>query len=98
MARSSRDRKCGIALSRQGDILVFDEGTLRFTYRNGRWQYWNHAHLVTLLRDRARAQHVPPTYLGKLVAQTYRVALDVSFRRTGGLFVVLRNQRNLTKV
>ena len=58
MARASRDGKCGIALSRQGDLLVFDEGTLRFTYRNGRWQYWNDAHLVTLLRDRARAQHV----------------------------------------
>jgi hypothetical protein len=98
MARASRDHKCGIALSRQGDLLVFDEGTLRFTYRNGLWQYWNHAHLVTLLRDRARAQHVPPAFLGRLVGNIYRAALDISFRRTGGLFVVLRNQHNLRKI
>lgn len=33
IAGASRLGKCGIALSRQGDILVFDEGSLRFTYR-----------------------------------------------------------------
>lgn len=98
MACASRDRKCGIALSRQGDLLVFDEGSLRFTYRNGRWQYWNHAHLVTLLRDRARAQHVPPKSIGLIVGELYRAALDVAFRRTGGLFVVLRNRHNLKKI
>src|SRR5207247_1759421 len=79
MARASRDRKCGIALSRHGDLLVFDEGTLRFTYRFGRWQYWNHAHLVLLLRDRARAQRVKPSFLGRLVGEIYRAAVDVSF-------------------
>ena len=98
MARASRDRRCGIALSRQGDLLVFDEGTLRFTYRNGRWQYWNHAHLITLLRDRARAQRVPPARLGLLVGDVYRAALDISFRRSGGLFVILRNRGNLRKI
>jgi hypothetical protein len=98
MARASRDRRCGISLSRQGDLLVFDEGSLRFTYRNGRWQYWNHAHLVTLLRDRARAQHVRPSNLGRIVGDVYRVALDISFRRAGALFVVLRNRHSLRKI
>lgn len=98
MARASRDRRCGIALSRQGDLLVFDEGTLRFTYRNGRWQYWNHAHLITLLRDRARARRVPPARLGQLVSHVYRAALDISFRCSGGLFVILRNRGNLRKI
>jgi hypothetical protein len=98
MASASLDQRCGIALSRQGDLLVFDEGTLRFTYRNGRWQYWNHAHLITLLRDRARAQHVRPSSLGKIVGDVYRVALDVSFRRAGALLVVLRNRHNLRKI
>lgn len=98
MARVSRDRRCGISLSRQGDILVFDEGTLRFTYRYGRWQYWNHAQLRTLLRDRARAQHVKPSFLGKLIGEVYRAALDVSFRRSGALFIVLRNRKNLDMI
>ena len=98
MARASRDRKCGIALSRHGDLLVFDEGSLRFTYRYGRWQYWNHSYLITLLRDRARAQHVEPSELGRLIGEIYRSALDVSFRRSGGLFVVLRNAANIRKI
>jgi DNA integrity scanning protein DisA with diadenylate cyclase activity len=95
IARASRSRSCGVVLSRQGDILVFDNGTLRFTYRYGRWQYWNHAHLDNLLRDRARAQKVPPSILGRVVRTIYRAALDVSFRRCGGLFVILHNRNAL---
>jgi hypothetical protein len=98
IARASRSSRCGVALSRQGDILVFDEGTLRFTYRYGRWQYWNHAHLVHLLRDRARAQRVPKKILGRVVNAIYRAALDVSFRRSGGLFVVLHNRKSLRDI
>ncbi|HSV69888.1 MAG TPA: DNA integrity scanning protein DisA nucleotide-binding domain protein [Methylibium sp.] len=95
IAKVSRKGRCGIALSRQGDILVFDEGTLRLTYRYGQWQYWNHVHLVKLLRDRAKAQRVPKQVLGRVVGAIYRVALDVSFRRSGGLFVILHNKNSL---
>lgn len=98
IARASRSKRCGIALSRQGDILVFDGGSLRFTYRYGQWQYWNHAHLVYLLRDRARAQRVPRRILGRVVGSIYRAALDVSFRRCGGLFVILHNRKYLRDV
>jgi hypothetical protein len=95
LARATRGRTCGIALSRQGDILVFDRGTLRLTYRRGRWQYWNHSHLVKLLSDTARAQHVLPSIRGSVVGAIYRAALDVSFRRSGGLFVILRSRDRL---
>lgn len=98
IARSSRAKRCGIALSRQGDILVFDEGTLRFTYRYGQWQYWNHGHLLYLLKDQARAQRVPPNLVGRVVGAIYRAALDVSFRRSGGLFVTLHNRNYIRKV
>ena len=98
IARSSRKGRCGIALSRQGDILVFDEGTLRFTYRYGRWQYWNHNHLVNLLRDRARAQRVPAALAGRVIGAIYRASLDVSFRRSGGLFVILHNRKDLRQI
>jgi DNA integrity scanning protein DisA with diadenylate cyclase activity len=95
IARVSRDNRCGIALTRQGDILVFDEGILRFTYRFGRWRYWNHSHVVNLLRDRARAQRVRRAIVGNVVGSIYRAALDISFRRSGGLFVILHNRNDI---
>jgi hypothetical protein len=98
IARASRQGRCGIALTRQGDILVFDEGALRFTYRFGRWRYWNHSHVVNLLRDRARAQRVPRSIVGHVVGSIYRAALDISFRRSGGLFVILHNQNDIHKI
>jgi DNA integrity scanning protein DisA with diadenylate cyclase activity len=87
-----------IALTRQGDLLVFDSGNLRFTCRVGRWQYWNHRHVCDLFRNRARVQHVPANVLPKVVRSIYRAALDVSFRRSGALFVLLRNRMNKQKL
>ncbi len=98
MAGASHSGKCGIVLSRQGEVLVFYDGTLRFSYRHGRWQYWNHGYLVHLLRDLARAQHVPVPHLGRVVGKLYRAALDVSFRRSGGSFLILRNRSSLRAV
>lgn len=98
LARASHSGRCGIALSRQGDILVFDAGTLRFTYRYGRWQYWSHTHLVRLLGDAARTQRVPVAIRGNVVGAVYRGALDISFRRSGGLFVILRRRSDLREI
>jgi len=96
IAAASTGDKCGICLTRQGDLLVFEAGTLRFTYRAGKWQYWNHAHIIDVLKNRARVQRVPPKLVGSVVNSIYRAALDVSFRRCGGMFVLLRNQRHIS--
>lgn len=98
LARNSRAHRYGVALSRQGDILVFDGGTLRFTHRNGRWQYWNHNHILNLMRDRAKAQKVSSKTINAVIVAVYLEALDVSFRRSGGLFVILHNRRNLRQI
>jgi hypothetical protein len=98
IAEASRDGSCGICLTRQGDLLVFDSGGLRFTYRCGRWQYWNHTHVTDILRNRARVQRVPKNVLPEVVRDIYRAALDVSFRRSGGLFVLLRSRENKKKL
>jgi hypothetical protein len=95
LAVSCSGGRIGIALTRQGDILVIDNGSVRFTYRLGKWQYWNHTHLVNLLTKVARVQHVPTQIVPRVVAAVYRAALDVSFRRTGGLFVLLKNSQNI---
>jgi DNA integrity scanning protein DisA with diadenylate cyclase activity len=73
-------------------------GTLRFTHRNDRWQYWNHNHILNLLRDRAKAQKVSAKVVNDVIVSIYLGALDVSFRRSGGLFVVLHNRRKLREI
>ncbi len=98
LAVASRDRRIGLGLTRNGDLLVFDGGTLRFTYRFGRWQYWNHTHLVDLLKNSARVQRVPRQIIPRVIASIYRAALDVSFRRSGGMFVIVRNTNRLSEV
>ena len=98
IARASRKGCCGICLNRNGDILVFDEANLRFTYRFGRWQYWNHNHIVDLLKNIMRVQRVPQTHIGKVAGAIYRVALDAAFRRTGALFVILHREKNLREI
>ncbi len=98
LAALDHGRLLAIALTRHGDIVVLDGGSLRFTYRFGAWQYWNHSHLVDLLRNSARVQHVPRQTIPRVVGALYRAALDVSFRRSGGLFVILRNQQRVHDV
>jgi hypothetical protein len=98
LAVEARGRKIGLALTRQGDVLVLENGLLTFTYRLGRWQYWNHTHLIDLIRNAARVQRVPPNLLSVVVRAVYRAALDVSFRRSGGLFVLLRRRQSLRKI
>ncbi len=98
IALSSRLKTIGLSLTRQGDILYFEDGSLNFTRRAGKWQYWNHAYIIDILKNKARAQRVDTNKLGKVVSTLYRYALDVSFRRSGGLFVILRNSKKLHNI
>ena len=95
VVQEAGSRGIAVCLTRNGDMLVLDGGNLRFTYRAGRWQYWNHTHLIDLLRKSAQGQRVPKQAVFGVVSGTYRDALDVSFRRSGGLFVILRNEQRL---
>lgn len=98
LAMMSRNGVCGLALTRNGDILIFESGILRLTYRRGQWQYWNHSHIVQMLEDVGHAKRVPVADLRALVRLIYPAALDVSFRRSGGLFFLLRNKQRIHEV
>ncbi len=98
IALSSRRGTIGLSLTRQGDILYFENGSLKFTRRAGKWQYWNHAYIIDILQNKVRAQRVDPKKLGKVVATLYRYALDVSFRRSGCLFVILGRVKDLQQI
>jgi DNA integrity scanning protein DisA with diadenylate cyclase activity len=76
----------------------FDAGTLRLTYRRGRWQYWNHTYVIKIMETIARRQRVQRTTLAKVIPNIYRHCLDLSFRRTGGLFLILSNASDLHRV
>lgn len=91
----------GIALSRNGAILVAWKGSLILQYRTGRWTLFNHSENIdTLTTVLARIRGQAQGGLSRLASRLYRCALDVSFRRSGGLFVVLsgRRQANLNRL
>lgn len=98
IALQSDGDRLGLCLTRQGDLLVLDSGRLTLTYRFGRWQYWNHAHIVDLIKNAARVQNVPTVKVSGVVRSIYRAALDVAFRRSGALFLILRSRNDLRKV
>lgn len=90
--------KIGIWLTRHGDILIFEDGNMRLSYRLGKWQYWNHRHLTNLIKSLARAQNVTKKKLQEIISSLYRTSLDISFRRTGGLLVLLRNRTDILEI
>jgi len=83
--------RLGVALTRRGDIVVVRNGSLRFSFRGGRWQYWNHRHIMDLTKTAAESAQ-------GVVGRLYRLALDLSFRHSGGLIVVLSDDDDLRNV
>lgn len=84
----------GIALTRGGDILVTYRGELLASQRTGRWRIWRHE----LLLDTVRAAwdiRGTPEGLDDVLIVLYRVALELAFRRSGGLLVIA-GSRNVT--
>lgn len=98
LAATTGADRVAICLTRSGDILLFAGGTMTFAYRFGQWKFWNHLHLVNLLKALAQTQKVPIGVTSRVVSAVYRAALDVSFRRTGALFLILRNEGQLSSV
>jgi hypothetical protein len=99
LADSSRNLKAvGIALTRTGAILVAWQGNLLLSLRLGKWVLWYHNENVEIIRKGLTRRGRRPRDIGRLAARLYRCALDVSFRRTGGLFVALRSPKHLGKL
>lgn len=54
--------------------------------------------MIDLAKNIMRTQHVSPPTVARVANAIYRAALDISFRRSGGLFVILRNQGYLRQI
>ncbi|MFA7254553.1 MAG: hypothetical protein WC133_00440 [Candidatus Omnitrophota bacterium] len=92
------DRELGIALSRNGAILITWRGNLIMSNRASKWTLWNHDENVEIIKENLAAQGTKPKDLGRMAARLYRVALDIAFKRSGGLFVVLRTRGNISQL
>jgi len=84
----------GLALIRSGDLVVINRGQLLFSQRAGRWQVWNHRAILATLRDSWHGSG-PRNNVNEILVCLYHVALDLSFRRSGGLLVILHSEKSL---
>ncbi len=99
ISESARSRNgLGIALTRTGAILISWQGNLLLSYRLGKWILWHHSENVELIKKGLRRKGPKPKGIERLAAKLYRVALDISFRRTGGLLVALHSPKDIHKL
>lgn len=85
---AGKKKGIGVALNRNGDILVAVQGKLAFSQRSGVWKRWDHTEIIRILQSLPRLKGKPYDFTDVLT-YIYQVSLDLSFRRSGGLFVIL---------
>jgi len=77
----------GVALTRGGDLLIAHRRELVVSQRGGLWMLWRHSELLRRIRKswqtRGRGDE-----LDQVIVATYRVALELALRRSGGLLVI----------
>jgi hypothetical protein len=82
-ARWAYDGNIIIALTINGEILIFFDKKLVFAKRRGQWRFFPHVAIIEKM-----------TYWNKeLRTQIYLSSLDVSFKRSGGCIALVRRNR-----
>lgn len=74
------EHRISVVLNRHGEILVFEDRSLRFARRSGVWLHYIHE---------ANIMRLSPPQSSALREALYESCLDVSFSRTGGCIGVL---------
>jgi DNA integrity scanning protein DisA with diadenylate cyclase activity len=103
LAAGSYREVMGMGLSLEGDIVCLQKADMSVSLRQGRWQIWNHQENVNVLKRAIQALDAGKTrrrkssakYIDQVVRQVYSAALDLSFRRRGGLFVMVESPEAL---
>jgi hypothetical protein len=87
----------GVALTRAGDVLVAHGREMIASHRSGHWMVWRHSQLLALIR---RSWHTGGRgdALDRVIAAAYRVALELSTRRSGGLLVIASSRDGAKKL
>lgn len=86
-----------LALTRNGDLLVLINGQLAFSERAGKWRRWDHAAILGRLQNLWDFRGAPQQ-IKKVLFYLYHVALDLSFKRSGGLLVVVGSDKRSRKL
>lgn len=90
LANWAKDGKICLALTRNGEILIFRDGELGFARRRGSWRNFNHDALITRIGSHN-------AFSSDLSTAVYLSCLDVSFAKVGGGIGLVRATK-LTKL
>lgn len=83
IARYCNDRRVGIILTENGEVLIFKNRQLLFSKRRGIWNVYSHEEAIQLLSYRG-------SYSSKDIRKAiYYTALDCSYAYSGGILVYL---------
>lgn len=87
IANWSLSNDFALSLNKNGEILVFHKGNIKFAYRREQWIYFSHElYIKDMQMENCSAE---------LCKEVYLSALDVSFRRSGGCIgIISKNKYN----
>lgn len=83
VARYCNERRIGIVLTKNGDLLIFKNRNLLFSKRAGSWNIYSHEEVIQLLSYRGNYS------IKDIRRAIYYTALDTSYSYTGGCIVCL---------
>lgn len=84
VARYCGEKKVGIALTENGDLLIFKNHMLMYAKRRGKWNVYSHEEIIQLLSYRSVHS------LKDIRRAIYLSAIDCSFIYSGGIIVYLK--------
>lgn len=83
IAKYCGDKRIGIILTENGDILIFKNRNLMFAKRKNRWNIYSHEEVIQLLSYRSSSNK-------DVRRSVYLTALDCSYNYTGGILIYLK--------
>ena len=87
VARVCNDKRVGILLTENGDILIFYARQLIFAKRNGNWCVYSHEEVIRLLQNNV-------SYTAKQIRRSiYNTALDCSFAYKGACIAYINKDK-----
>ncbi len=84
IAKYCGDKRIGIILTENGDLLIFKNRTLMFAKRKNHWNIYSHEEVIQLLSYRSSQS------IKDVRRSVYMTALDCSFNYSGGILIYLK--------